>query len=189
MFDLAPAAHEMSRLVAGVQDDQLEQTTPCEKWTVADLLAHVHQFASVFTSNARKVEAVPPQSLPDDWRTTLPSQLDDLVAAWRDEDAWQGRVSAGGIEMDAADNAVVAVEECLVHGWDLARATGQELHVDVTSLDEVERFLVMFADAIDSGRGPYGPEVPAPRGADRLDRIIARAGRDPSWSSPPAQVR
>jgi uncharacterized protein (TIGR03086 family) len=184
MFDLDPAATEMARLVSGVRDDQLGQPTPCREWTVADLLAHVFQFASVFTTNARKDEAAPPHALPDDWRTTIPGQLDDLVGAWRDEAAWQGRVSAGGVEMDAADNAVVAVEELLVHGWDLARATGQELRAEATSMDEMDRFLELFAEAIASGRGPYGPEVDAPPGADRLDRIIARAGRDPRWTSP-----
>ena len=44
----------MNRLLAGVRDDQLAQPTPCPDWTVADLLAHVHQFATVFTLNARK---------------------------------------------------------------------------------------------------------------------------------------
>src|ERR1700710_2142804 len=100
MFDLAPAAQEMNRLLAGVRDDQLAEPTPCPDWTVADLLAHVHQFATVFTLNA-------------------------LVTAGQEESAWTGRVSAGGVEMDAADNALVAIEELVVHGWDLARSTGQ----------------------------------------------------------------
>jgi uncharacterized protein (TIGR03086 family) len=182
MFDLGPATQEMTRLVAGVRDDQLGEPTPCREWTVTDLLAHVYQFASVFTTNARKEEAVPPDSLPDEWRTTIPGSLQDLVEAWRHESAWQGRVSAGGIEMDAADNAVVAVEELVVHAWDLAQATGQELRVDALSLDEVDRFMTMFADAIASGRGPYGPAVHAPSGSDRLDRLVARAGRDPRWT-------
>jgi len=186
MFDLGRAAQEMNRLVAGVRDDQLAQPTPCSDWSVADLLAHVLQFSTVFTDNARKVEAVPPDSLPGDWRTTLPRQLDDLVEAWRDEAAWQGRTSAGGVEMAAADNAVVAVEELVVHAWDLARATDQDLRPDATSLDEVDHFMAMFADAIASGRGPYGPEVEAPTPADRLDRLVARAGRDPRWSAPVA---
>lgn len=119
MFDLGPAAEEMRRLVSGVGDDQLDCPTPCQDWTVADLLGHIHQFAAVFTHNGRKEQAQPPEELVDDWRETIPDQLHEMALAWREESAWQGRVSAGGIEMDAADNAVVGIEELTVHGWDL----------------------------------------------------------------------
>ena len=96
----------MSRLVSGVRDDQLDYPTPCPDWTVADLLAHVHQFATVFTHNARKSQARPPEDLVDDWRVAIPDQLDELARVWRVDSSWQGRVSAGGVEMDAQDIAV-----------------------------------------------------------------------------------
>jgi uncharacterized protein (TIGR03086 family) len=178
MFDLGPAAAEMRRLVEGVRDDQLGNATPCHDWTVADLLAHVHQFATVFTFNARKEQARPPELLVDTWRKAIPHQLDELARAWRQESAWHGRVSAGGVEMDAPDNAVVAVEELTVHGWDLARATGQDVHVDDASPDQVDRFFELF------GRGPFGPALAAPEGATRVEQSLARTGRDPSWEPP-----
>lgn len=183
MFDLGPAAEEMSRLVAGVRDDQLDDPTPCTDWAVADLLAHVHQFAVVFTHNARKEQARPPEGLVYDWRVAIPDQLDDLVRAWREEAAWHGRVSAGGVEMDARDNAVVGSEELTVHGWDLARATGQDLRVDDTRLDEVDRFFELFAEQIAAGQGPFSPATGAPQGATRLERTVACTGRDPSWEA------
>jgi uncharacterized protein (TIGR03086 family) len=177
MIDLGPAAAELRTLVAGVGDAQLDNATPCHEWTVADLLAHVHQFATVFTHNARKEEVRPPEALVDGWRDAIPEQLDDLARAWRQESAWHGRVSAGGVEMDAADNAVVAIEELTVHGWDLARATGRHLRIDDASLDQVDRFFELF------GRGPFGPAVRAPQGATRLEQTLARTGRDPSWGA------
>ena len=186
MFDLAPASAEMSRLVSGVRDDQLEWPTPCPDWTVAELLAHIHQFSTVFTDNAHKEPTRPPSSLVDDWRQAIPRQLDQLDVAWRDHSAWQGRVSAGGVEMDAADNAVVAIEELTTHGWDLARATGQQFATDDERLDQVDRFFVLFAPRIDAGEGPFGTTVEPPADASRLDRTIARTGRDPRWQSPSA---
>lgn len=180
MFDLGPAAQETSRLVTGVRDDQLDDPTPCSGWTVADLLVHVHQFATVFTHNARKEQARPPDELVDDWRVAIPAQLDELARAWRAESAWQGRVSAGGIEMDARDNAVVAIEELTVHGWDLARSTNQEFDVDDARLDQVDRFFELFAEQLPAGEGPFGPQAVAPAGATRLERCVARTGRDPS---------
>lgn len=130
MFDLGPAAAEMGRLVSRVRDDQLNDPTPCSEWRVADLLAHVQQFATVFTCNARKEQAQPPRGLVDNWHQAIPDQLADLAGAWRQESAWRGRVSAGGAEMNAADNAVVGIEELTVHGWDLARAIGQDFDAD-----------------------------------------------------------
>lgn len=183
MFDLGSVSDEMSRLVSAVGDDQLDYPTPCHDWTVEDLLAHVHQFATVFAHNARKEEARPPEGLHRDWREAIPAQLEELAAAWREESAWQGRVSAGGVEMDAPDNAVVGIEELTVHGWDLARATSQNLRVNDASLDQVDRFFDLFAEQIGSGEGPFGPEKAAPRGATRLERTVARTGRDPSWAA------
>ena len=183
MFDLDPAAEELNRLLAGVRDDQLARPTPCQEWSVADLLAHVHQFATVFTHNARKEQIAWPDGLPDDWRDAIPRQVDDLVVAWREESAWSGRVSAGGVEMEAEDNAVVAIEELVVHGWDLSRATGQDFAPADASLDRVDRFFEVFAGPIASGQGPYGPEVPAPEDAGRFDRLIAHTGRDPLWGA------
>jgi uncharacterized protein (TIGR03086 family) len=183
MFDLGPAANEMSRLVSAVRDDQLDYPTPCSEWTVAGLLAHVHQFATVFTGNARKEHSRPPDDLVDDWREAIPDQLDQLARAWREESAWQGRVSAGGVEMDAPDNAVVGIEELTVHGWDLARATGQYLRVDDVRLDLVDRFFALFAEQIAGGEGPFRPATVAPEGATRLERTVARTGRDPSWTA------
>lgn len=175
MFDLGPAARTMSRLVSGVRDDQLAHATPCQKWTVADLLAHIHQFATVFTQNGHKEAVRPPHGLVEDWRVAIPGQLDALASVWREESAWHGRVSAGGVEMDAPDNAVVGIEELTVHGWDLARATGQDLRVDDASLDQVDRFFELF------GAEPFGPAVDVPDGATRLEWTLARTGRDPAW--------
>jgi uncharacterized protein (TIGR03086 family) len=177
MFDLGPAAAEMARLVSDVRDDQLDAATPCSDWTVADLLAHIHQFATVFTANAHKTPPQPPAGLVDDWREAIPHALSDLADAWRQESAWDGQVSAGGVDMDAADNAVVAIEELTTHGWDLARATGQDIHVDDARLDHVDRLFDLFGDA------PFGPAQQAPESATRLERTLARTGRDPHWQA------
>ncbi|MGL5912449.1 MAG: TIGR03086 family metal-binding protein, partial [Phycicoccus sp.] len=154
MFDLSTATGEMTRVVSGVRDDQLGGSTPCADWTVAGLLAHIHQFTVVFTQNARKEPVRPPHRLVDDWRSAIPAQLDELARAWREDGAWQGRVSAGGIERPAADNAVVAVEELTVHGWDLAAATGQRLDPSDDQLDRVEPFFALFGQDLPPGEGP-----------------------------------
>ncbi len=182
MFDLGPATVEMARLVDGVRDTHLDRPTPCDDWTVRELLAHIHQFTSVFADSARKRPIQPPDGLVDDWRAVIPARLADLAAGWREASAWDGQVSAGGIEMPAADNAIVAIEELTVHAWDLARATDQDLLVEDWTLDRVEQFFVLFSPDATPDEGPFGPVATAPDGADRFDRILARTGRDPRWT-------
>lgn len=183
MFDLGPAADGLARIVDGVRDDQLDAPTPCSEWTLGGLLAHVHQFATVFIANASKSPAAPVDNLPEDWRHVIPDRLEDLAQAWRDPLAWEGRVSAGGVEMSGEENAVVAIEELVVHGWDVARASGQDFWVPEQSLDDVERFLDIFAGPLASGQGPYGRAVAVGSDASRLDRYLGAAGRDPRWGS------
>ena len=154
MFDLGPAAADLSRLIGGVRDDQLDGPTPCTQWRLADLLAHIHQFATVFTANAAKAPPAPVDGLPDDWRHVIPGRLDELSSAWRDPAAWEGRVSAGGVEMSGEENAVVAIEELVVHGWDVARASGQAFEPAEESLARVESFLDIFAAPLASGARP-----------------------------------
>jgi uncharacterized protein (TIGR03086 family) len=183
MFELGPAADDLSRLVGGVRDDQLDGPTPCREWTLAQLLAHVHQFATVFTANATKSPPPPVDGLPDDWRSVMPRELGELAAAWRDPAAWQGRVSAGGVEMTGEENAVVAIEELVVHGWDVAAASGQPFEPAEESLARVESFLDIFAAPLASGQGPYGPRVETTDEASRFERYLGAAGRNPAWGA------
>ncbi len=189
MHDFGPAAGELARLVAGVRDDQLVDPTPCAEYSLADLLDHVRGFTSSFIANGRKeplpADAATPgdgRRLHADWRTVLPARLEELAAVWRDESAWRGQVSAGGIEMSAEQQALVCQEELVMHGWDVARASGQDFVVDEVSLVPVDGFFAVFGARIASGNGPYGPAVAVPDDASHLDRLLGATGRDPGWS-------
>ena len=177
--DLSAAAESMVRTLSGVSDGQLSDPTPCSEWTVADLLLHIQQFTVVFTANARKRDADPPSQLSGDWGREMTEQIAELVAAWQQPDAWEGMTEAGGIEMPAADNALVAAEELTVHAWDLAKATGLAYEPSDAQVDVVERFLATFADPDRPDEGPFGPIHPAPSDASRWERALARTGRDP----------
>ncbi len=187
-FDHTPAARRLADLVADVPDDALGDPTPCEDYTIGDLLEHIGGLALAFTEAAEKsgdpnAEPPPPgdaSRLPDDWRRRIPDQLGTLGEAWQDPEAWTGMSSAGGIEMPAEVAAVVALEEVVVHGWDLARATGQPYSVPDADLEVVRSFFAMFSEE-DRGFG-YGPAVPVADDAPALDQIVAQSGRDPGWS-------
>jgi len=139
VLDLEPAAREVARLLDGVTDDQLADPTPCVDTRVAALLDHLMGLSLAFTWAARKTTATeggggnsgPGQAtvehLDPGWRTLLPSRLSELAEAWRDPKAWEGVTEAGGVTMPAEMTGAVALDELVLHGWDLARARASRL--------------------------------------------------------------
>ncbi|RDI51973.1 TIGR03086 family metal-binding protein [Nocardia mexicana] len=189
VFDLEAAATGLEAVVAGITDDQLTAPTPCEGLTVRDVLIHVLDLAEAFRQAATK-EAVgrsaapetgPHRALADDWRTRIPAQLKALVAAWREPGARDGDTEAGGVALPAAVMAVIALDEVVIHGWDLARATGQPFRPadkDLTMLMELLR------DTPPEGTpGMFGPTVGVAEDAPLWDRVLGLTGRDPSWTA------
>jgi uncharacterized protein (TIGR03086 family) len=187
-LDLGPQGAEVTRVVAGIRDDQLGDPTPCADTPVAGLLAHLAGLAMAFRMAAEKtpVPGGPSASaddLPPDWRTRIPRELDALVAAWRRPSAWQGTATAGGVTMPAPVAAAVALDEVLVHGWDLAVATGQDYTADPAAVAACTEFAAQAA-AEGPTPGLFGPPVPVPDDAPPLDRLLGLTGRDPGWRPP-----
>jgi uncharacterized protein (TIGR03086 family) len=116
-----------------------------------------------------------------DWRTRIPVQLDDLGAAWRVPSAWEGTAVAGGVEMPAPAMAVVALDELVIHGWDLAVATGQPYAPDGASVQACVGFASSVGESAEERAGLYGPRVPVPDDAPAFDRLLGLTGRDPGW--------
>ncbi|WNV74145.1 TIGR03086 family metal-binding protein [Geodermatophilus sp. DSM 44513] len=184
-FDLGPQAVEVARVVAGIRDDQLGDPTPCTSTPVAGLLAHLAGLAAAFRAAAEKTPlagqaSTSPDDLPPDWRTRIPAELDGLVMAWRRPSAWEGTAEAGGVTMPAPVAAAVALDEVLVHGWDLAVATGQPYAADPASVGACTGFAAQAA-AEGPVPGLFGPPVPVPDGAPPLHRLLGLTGRDPGW--------
>ncbi|MCV2488212.1 TIGR03086 family metal-binding protein [Geodermatophilus sp. YIM 151500] len=189
-LDLTRATTEVARVVAGVRDDQLTAPTPDEGTSVAGLLEHLVGLTLAFRLAAEKQPApggasFSAEDLAPDWRERLPAQLDALAEAWRDPAAWEGTTEAGGVRMPAGAMGVVALDEVVVHGWDLAVATGQPYSVDPADA----RVCLDFASDFGRGdpearRGMYGPVVPVPDDAPVLDRLLGQTGRDPAWTPP-----
>ena len=188
-FDLTIVTEAMTDLLAGVADDDLDRPTPCPDYSLALVISHVHGLSQAFGAAARKdlgpLTSTPPTDgvpeLPHDWRATAPVHLSRLAAAWQDPEAWTGMTAAGGVEMPGEVAALVAADELVVHGWDIARSTGQAFDPGQEALSAAHAFLLQSR----TGAVPeelFGPEVPVPDGAPLLDRVVGLAGRDPDWT-------
>jgi uncharacterized protein (TIGR03086 family) len=198
MIDLVPAAREVAMLAVGIQDRQLDAATPCEGKTVGDLLDHFMGLTVAFRDAATKasleagyddgLQGTPAEMwgsgerLDPDWRRLLPQRLDELTAAWAEPAAWEGMARAGGVTLPAEVMGLVALDELVLHGWDLSRGTDQPFSCDPVSLKAVHGFVLQSTEDPAAREGVFGPVVEVPEDARLLDRTLGLAGRDPDWT-------
>ncbi|MGW7569718.1 TIGR03086 family metal-binding protein [Streptomyces tendae] len=189
-LDLGPQTRILARLADGVRDDRLADPTPCPDLAVRNLLGHLTGLAVAFRDAARKdlgptTDTSPEASVPDvgtGWREELAKVLGELADAWREPDAWTGMTRAGGIDLPGAVAGAVVADELVIHGWDLARATGQEYAPDPAALQAAYGLLAAAAEESDRDAGMFGPVVPVPADAPLLERAVGLSGRNPGWT-------
>jgi uncharacterized protein (TIGR03086 family) len=159
--------------LAGLLDDvpgrAPSDRTSCEQWSVQDLVDHIVAAPARFARMVRGEEI--------DWTAPTPSAGHDPAGRFRSN----GDDLLRAVRGHAAPDAPVALDwqcaELAVHTWDLAVALGRS----TSDLDAevAERGLAfMRANLTESNRGPaFGPEQPAPEGADPYQRAAAFSGR------------
>lgn len=194
MIDLVSATRRTAELLANIRDEQLGSPTPCPSYTLGDLLDHVNGLAQAFTDAANKENLGEPgveprqgsaANLDPGWRTVIPRRLAALGEAWRDPAAWEGMTRAGGIDLPTEIAGLVALDEVIVHGWDLAKASGQPYDADP---DHVHVCIQTMGPQPGEER-PMGDDVAFGRPVDvtadasPVDRLAAVLYRDRSWSS------
>lgn len=188
--DLRPVAQGVAALVPALRDDQLAEPTPCAGMSVHDLLFHLLGLSTAFRDAARKdlgpTTSTPPTEatgdLPADWRTGLPNTLAEMAQAWRAPEAWQGQTQAGGVTLPAEVMGRFGFNELLLHGWDLARATGQP-YAPAESDVRVSYELLRPMREAGQGAPMFGPVVSVPTDAPLLDQLLGLGGRRPDWAA------
>lgn len=189
--DLTTTTEHVAALLPGVRDEHLTAPTPCGTYTVAALLDHIMGFSSAFSWVARneqdKLSDDPPHARPEDldprWRELLPKRLAELGAAWRDPAADDGTARAAGVELPNAVWRLVALNELVVHGWDLARATGQDYPTDPEAVAVAIEFMGQDADDPSRVEGAaFGPVVPVADDRPAIEKAVGLSGRNPGWT-------
>jgi uncharacterized protein (TIGR03086 family) len=186
VIDLKPACHRMIEVLGGVADDQLTSSSPCSEYTVGDLIDHVDHVTRGATALAQQDSGEPKGTdtgpvathLEPDWRDIVARHLQALGEAWDDPAAWQGTAEVPGSDLSNEMWGKITLTELVVHGWDIARATGQPFdlpeHTLQACLDHVATF-------VPNAPVPalWGPPVDVAPDAALLDRIVAITGRTP----------
>jgi uncharacterized protein (TIGR03086 family) len=181
MTDAADAA---ARTVGNVRTDQFSDSTPCTEWDVRTLLNHLILWTSYSAERRAHGESVSEELMAKDFAAepdfaaTYRAQLDRALAAWADPATWERDLNVMGSATPAADVAALLIAEMVLHGWDLAVATGQSYTVGDKAATAALAAVEANAELFRQYKG-FADPVPVPAGAPVLDRVLALSGRDP----------
>jgi uncharacterized protein (TIGR03086 family) len=171
-------ADAFEALITRVDSQRWTSPSPVEGWLAQDVVAHVVDYSGHVL---RKLT-----SMPD-----IPafSDFDDAAAAFR---AIRRRVEHvlddPSTPHEIANYIDLAVSFDLPqHGWDLAKATGQDATIDRGEVDLLWNSLSKDAQIWEWQRanGWYAAPVPVPENAPLQDRVLGLIGRDPGWTPAP----
>ena len=182
-------ADAFERKVAAVRPEQWSNPSPCAAWDARGVLGHiVDMHGYMLHPLGRQLPAAP--TVQDDplgafraARAAIQAILDDPALAGTESDTPSGRLTA-----EQHIDRVVS-EDLVLHGWDLARATGQNDPIDPIDLERIwSAMSSMPPEIMEQLRTPgafgpgievFGPEVQVPESAPIQDRLLGMVGRNP----------
>jgi uncharacterized protein (TIGR03086 family) len=186
--ELADAAGATALVVDNVTPAELSGPTPCDEWDVRALVNHVILWTSYSLERRAQGESVAPELMErdfaaaPDFASAYRAQLDRAVAAWADPAVWDRELDMMGAATPAADVGALIIAEMVLHGWDLAAATGQDYSVSDRAAGAALRAVEANAELFRQYKG-FADPVPMAADARVLDRVLALSGRDPAWAA------
>jgi uncharacterized protein (TIGR03086 family) len=188
MTDMSPlarldrAASAAAQVLDGVKADQLDASSPCTDWSVRQVINHVIS-GNLFFVHSLETGTFDRGSF-DRTRDFVgddpPGALRGSVAKLRELFSAPGaleRIVPTPFGQQPAEVLLeMRVSEMMMHGWDVAKATGQSTDLDPELAESV---LVRYRALRARGQGGdvFGPEQPTPEGATASDRLAAASGR------------
>jgi uncharacterized protein (TIGR03086 family) len=174
LLDLYGRASEWTTSKVAGATSKLDARTPCDQWDVRTLLNHMLDTQNYFVGAARGEDVSPPAPNPpellgDDPRADFERGRSDMLNTY----------GAPGVIEKTGPSLGIAFSDQLLHGWDLAQATGQDATMPEGLPDAAfEMIHGRFTD--DQRKGVFKPEIDVPVDAPAQDKLLAYTGRKPS---------
>jgi uncharacterized protein (TIGR03086 family) len=185
---LAAALDGTGRLIVAVTGEQWHLPTPCTDWTVRQLVNHLVGGNRLITRVLRG-EPLPPldqlgrrgseDQLGNDPATAYRTSASELLEGLRAPGVLERphTLPAGTLPGPAVVH--LRIVETLVHGWDLARATSQQVPFPDDLAEQELAFSRDLLGRLPEGRQPFAPSRPVADDAPPIDRLAALLGRTP----------
>lgn len=163
------AADKWDEVIGQVGDDDWEKSTPCDDWTVRELVDHAMFWqgrgADVFGADVGEGA---------DWAAIKPA----VSAALSDPANLEGVAEQlGGTPKQAVAGLVTA--DLLVHSWDLARSIGADATLPEAAVESTLMGLQRMPEEMLRSDRMFGPAVEVADDASAQDRLIGFVGRTP----------
>lgn len=189
LADLDAAIAGTERIVAGIRPGQWVLPTPCAGVDVRAMVGHLVTGNLVFAAMA--TGSAPPgqdaDHLGDDPLGAFRAAAARLRAALRVPGLATTTYTLPFGQVPGTALVGIRLTEHLGHGWDLARATGQDWSPPAAAAEESLAFAPGMLTPDYQGEGKaFGPPVPVPAAAPAFDRLLGLSGRDPGWRTPAA---
>jgi uncharacterized protein (TIGR03086 family) len=176
------ALESTRRFVAGIAATQWNAPTPCEGWDVRALLNHVvaGNFWAAELSGGATIESVGDRLDGDlvgnDPLGTYDASAKAASAAFGARGAMDAPCAVSYGPIPGAVYAGHRFIDVLVHGWDLATATGQDARLDPGLVDACFAEIEPQIEQLEAS-GMFGDRVEVPADADRQARLLGLLGR------------
>ncbi|MER7767416.1 TIGR03086 family metal-binding protein [Kitasatospora sp. NPDC096140] len=186
---LARALAQTAGLIDGTGVELAGHPTPCRSWDVGDLVSHLLHDLRQFTVRAKGGQpdwSQPFARVEEDWLHAFEAGAEELVDAWRAAGDLGGTLEVPGFgTLPARFPVDQQIAEFAVHGWDLARSSGQSTEgldheVALAALAWAEGALKPEYRGTEEDHHAFGPAVAVPEDAPPYDRLAAFFGRDPA---------
>lgn len=185
---LEPVYANVERILRGVGPDAWGAPTPCPSYDVRavtnHLLATLDVFQAGLVGEPRTGEDLERDYAGDDAPGAFATLATASLAAWRQPGALDRTLTLAFGETPAQVAVFLNLGDALLHGWDVAVATGQDPALPEAPAELMLGFMQGMLKPEMRREGPdatFGLEVPVPADAPAGDRLVAFSGRDPRW--------
>jgi uncharacterized protein (TIGR03086 family) len=182
-----PQIHERAlsataTVVVGVTAEQLTLPTPCDGWDVRALLNHVvsGNYWAAELANGKTIAEVGDRldgdTLGADPQAAYRASAELAAAAFNAAGAMDAPCAVSYGPVPGSVYCGHRILDVAIHGWDLARATGQQPPLDAALVDDISEILAPQIAMLEAS-GMFGTRVEVPGDADAQTRLLAQLGR------------
>jgi uncharacterized protein (TIGR03086 family) len=172
---------QAAAIAAKVTPDQYRNATPCSEWDVHTLLNHMisshHMFTSILSD---EVPLEPLDEVGDDPGGAYRKAIEASLAAFKAPDALDKVMALPPGPMPGSNALGMLIMDNLVHGWDLAKGTGQEAEMDpLIATGYLEQMRQVPLPRQPAEGAVFGPEIAVPEDASPTAKLVGFLGRQP----------
>lgn len=173
-------------VLSNVTADQLDDSTPCVSWDVRRLINHIVGGAHWFAMSTNDGASPENDTTEDtdyaggDFVASFDDGVKAAVAAFGAPGALEKSIKLPFGEFPGAAFMGLATTDTFQHGWDLAKATGQDTDLDPELAEQIlagAKATIPDAFRGPDGQAPFGPQVDADGSAPPATQLAAFLGR------------